>query len=248
MDSQRLHQKFLIVDNDPLIAEELCEFFYSNGYPCISCYSAHEALRQFEKHPEISIVLTDLHMPDMDGIQLIQTLNAQAEQGRLFESILFTGNSHKQDIIQALRTGISDYFQKPLDLAELLPCVERLSQELDQRRQADDLSSIKQRLQSLTSTIEELCLDINKIQQQAPKSNQPHIAQLPPGSDFEKLSPRQLQVALLIVKGLTNYQIACELGISENTVKLYVSQILRITNMHNRTLLALALMPNNRAG
>ena len=46
-------------------------------------------------------------------------------------------------------------------------------------------------------------------------------------------------------KGQTNYQIACELGITENTVKLYVSQVLRLTHMHNRTQLALALSPNS---
>ena len=58
------------------------------------------------------------------------------------------------------------------------------------------------------------------------------------------MSPRQLDVARLVGKGLTNYQIACELGITENTVKLYVSQVLRLTHMHNRTQLALALSPS----
>lgn len=62
---------------------------------------------------------------------------------------------------------------------------------------------------------------------------------------FEKLSPRQLEVAKLVSKGKTNYQIACELGITENTVKLYVSQVLRLTHMHNRTQLALALTPRS---
>ena len=60
---------------------------------------------------------------------------------------------------------------------------------------------------------------------------------------FDQLSPRQLDVARLVGKGQTNYQIACELGITENTVKLYVSQVLRLTQMHNRTQLALALSP-----
>lgn len=64
---------------------------------------------------------------------------------------------------------------------------------------------------------------------------------------FDQLSPRQLEVARLIGKGLTNYQIACELGITENTVKLYVSQVLRLTHVHNRTQLALALSPNGAA-
>ena len=62
---------------------------------------------------------------------------------------------------------------------------------------------------------------------------------------FNQLSPRQLDVARLVGKGQTNYQIACELGITENTVKLYVSQVLRLTHMHNRTQLALALTPNH---
>ena len=57
---------------------------------------------------------------------------------------------------------------------------------------------------------------------------------------FDKLSRRQLEVAQLIAKGMTNYQISCELGITENTVKLYVSQILRLTRVHNRTQLALS--------
>ena len=55
------------------------------------------------------------------------------------------------------------------------------------------------------------------------------------------LSPRQVEVAQLIARGMTNYQIACELGISENTVKLYVSQVLKATNMPSRTKLAIAL-------
>ena len=61
---------------------------------------------------------------------------------------------------------------------------------------------------------------------------------------FKQLSPRQLDVAKLVSKGQTNYQIACDLGITENTVKLYVSQVLRLTHMNNRTQLALALSPN----
>ena len=48
---------------------------------------------------------------------------------------------------------------------------------------------------------------------------------------FKQLSPRQLDVAKLVSKGQTNYQIACDLGITENTVKLYVSQVLRLTHM-----------------
>jgi DNA-binding NarL/FixJ family response regulator len=65
---------------------------------------------------------------------------------------------------------------------------------------------------------------------------------------FDKLSPRQVDVANHIAKGMTNYQISCELGISENTVKLYVSQVLRATGKNNRTQLALALGQQQASG
>ena len=77
-------------------------------------------------------------------------------------------------------------------------------------------------------------------------SAMPGRAEIP--AIFNQLSPRQLDVARLVGKGQTNYQIACELGITENTVKLYVSQVLRLTHMHNRTQLALALTPSNSGG
>ena len=74
-----------------------------------------------------------------------------------------------------------------------------------------------------------------------PSADGQHEVEIP--AIFNQLSPRQLDVARLVGKGQTNYQIACELGITENTVKLYVSQVLRLTHMHNRTQLALALSP-----
>ncbi|WP_375738735.1 response regulator transcription factor [Pseudomonas boanensis] len=49
------------------------------------------------------------------------------------------------------------------------------------------------------------------------------------------LSPRQLEVVRRISKGMTNSQTACELGLTENTVKLYVSQVLRLNLTNSRT-------------
>src|SRR5690606_22848409 len=97
------------------------------------------------------------------------------------------------------------------------------------------------------ASIDDLYQDLDKTRRQSDSveavEDEAGAAQL---SDlFAPLSPRQLDVARLVAKGQTNYQIACELGITENTVKLYVSQVLRLTHMHNRTQLALALSPNH---
>jgi DNA-binding NarL/FixJ family response regulator len=246
--------KVLVVDDQPLIVEELCEFLESSGYRCVPCGSSRQALQRFSEDTEIGLVLCDLHMPDMNGIELVQAMQAVAGKKRAFEAIMLTGNSDKQDVIKALRAGISDYYQKPIDLNELLEGVQRQEAALEERRKELQLGNLNQKLQYLSESINDLYQDLDKARR-SPNAGMADDGELS-GEDagpveipaiFNQLSPRQLDVARLVGKGQTNYQIACELGITENTVKLYVSQVLRLTHMHNRTQLALALSPSNSA-
>ncbi|MES2868025.1 MAG: response regulator transcription factor [Pseudomonadota bacterium] len=243
--------KVLVVDDQPLIVEELCEFLESSGYRCVPCESGREAIDAFVADPQIGLVLCDLHMPDMNGIELTQQLQKIAGKQRPFESILLTGCSDKQDVIKALRIGIADYYQKPVDLVELLEGIQRQEVVLRDRQKNDHLSHLNQKLQFLTESIDDLYQDMAAVLH-PPKAppNPPAervLSEVQIPSIFKQLSPRQLDVARLVGKGQTNYQIACDLGITENTVKLYVSQVLRLTHMNNRTQLALALSPGASA-
>jgi len=238
--------KILVVDDQPIIVEELCEFLEEQGYVCFAAHSTAEALERFQADDGIGLILSDLHMPERDGIELMRALKEQAGRQRMFEAIMLTGRADKQDVIRALREGFADYYQKPMDLNELLTGVRRLEQTLlERRRNFRELGTLNERLQYLADSIDDLYQDLEKARGQgvhrragdAPEGE----SELP--AVFDKLSPRQLEVAKLVSKGKTNYQIACELGITENTVKLYVSQVLRLTHMHNRTQLALALTP-----
>jgi DNA-binding NarL/FixJ family response regulator len=242
--------KVLVVDDQPLIVKELCEFLESNGYRCVPCESSHRAIEHFEQDTDIGLVLCDLHMPGLDGIQMVQELQRLCGRHRAFEAIVLTGQADKQDVIKALRAGIADYYQKPIDLGELLEGVQRQEVALQERHKTLQLGHLNQKLQYLSESLDDLYQDLDRVRR----------TPLPSGADesvvsdterteipaiFNQLSPRQLDVARLVGKGQTNYQIACELGITENTVKLYVSQVLRLTHMHNRTQLALALTPNH---
>lgn len=246
-------QSVLIVDNEPIVAEELAEFLNDQGFDCRTCFSASEAIRLFHQDADIAVVLSDYRMPEMNGIELFQLLRKTAPKERVFESVLFTGHAEKEDVIEAMRAGVSDYFQKPLELDKLVVGVTRLMRRLEQRRKELNVRLINEKLLALSESMSELCQGISSLCDDDPsmaaaaataggsaaavkRSVQGHGV-----SGFDKLSPRQVDVAGYIAKGLTNYQISCELGISENTVKLYVSQILRATGMHNRTQLALAL-------
>ncbi|RON15130.1 response regulator transcription factor [Pseudomonas frederiksbergensis] len=245
--------KVLVVDDEPLIVEELCEFIERNGYRCVPCQSSQQAIERFNEYEDIGLVLCDLQMPDMDGIQLVQTLQQLSGKHRAFEAIMLTGRADKQDVIKALRAGFADYYQKPIDLDELLEGLQRQEVLLQERQKNLQLGHLSQKLQYLCESIDELYQDLDKVRRG------PSSGSLSDSSDgafseaervempavFNQLSPRQLEVARLVGKGQTNYQIACELGITENTVKLYVSQVLRLTHMHNRTQVALALSPGN---
>lgn len=238
--------KVLVVDDQPLIVDEISEFLQGCGYACVSCYSSREALERFREDHTIAIILCDLDMPGMNGIELVEAMKRVAGKTRIFESIMLTGRAEKQDVIKALRAGIADYYQKPVDLNELLEGVQRQEESLEERvKNVQHLGHLNDKLQFLAASIDDLCQDLDKSRQLAQPSSSDGDFEIP--AIFEQLSPRQLDVAKLVSKGQTNYQIACELGITENTVKLYVSQVLRLTHMHNRTQLALALSPNNAA-
>lgn len=240
--------KVLVVDDQPLIVDEICEFLESRGYRCVPCYSSREALERFRDDSAIALVLCDLDMPGLNGIELVEAMKLLAGKKRIFESIMLTGRAEKQDVIKALRAGIADYYQKPVDLNELLEGIQRQEQALEDRvKNVQHLGHLNDKLQFLAASIDDLCQDLDKSRQivQPALADNDGDGEIP--ALFDQLSPRQLDVAKLVSKGQTNYQIACELGITENTVKLYVSQVLRLTHMHNRTQLALALSPNNAA-
>lgn len=245
--------KVLVVDDQQMIVEELCEFLESSGYRCVPCHSSREAVERFSEDVEIGLVLCDLNMPQMDGIQLVQELQRIAGKQRAFEAIMLTGCGDKQDVIKALRVGVADYYQKPINLGELLEGLQRQEAVLAERQKDVHLGHLNQKLQYLSASIDDLYQDLDKarrspLQSAGGDSGTDEVSEadrIEMPAIFNQLSPRQLEVARLVGKGQTNYQIACELGITENTVKLYVSQVLRLTHMHNRTQLALALSPSS---
>lgn len=240
--------KVLVVDDQPMIVEELSEFLQSSGYECVPCVSSKDALEQFRIDPTIGIILCDLDMPELNGVELVEAMKQAAGKRRVFEAIMLTGRADKQDVIKALRAGVADYYQKPVNLEEVLEGVQRQEAVLlERQRSYHQLGDLNEKLQFLAASIDDLYQDLDR-------ARRPYLTSRVDGDDsdsgidlsslFAPLSPRQQDVARLVAKGQTNYQIGCELGITENTVKLYVSQVLRLTHMHNRTQLALALSPN----
>ena len=160
--------KVLVVDDQPLIVEQLCEFLLSQGHPCVAAHSTDEAIERFSADEAIGLVLCDLHMPNRDGIELMHALKDIAGRQRMFEAIMLTGRADKQDVIRALREGFADYYQKPMDFDELLEGVRRQEQVLLERRSnLQDLGNLNQRLQDLAGSIDELYQDLERLEARA---------------------------------------------------------------------------------
>ncbi|MDY7219528.1 response regulator transcription factor [Denitrificimonas sp. JX-1] len=233
----------LIVDDEPDITDELSEFFLLHGFDCFSTNNSQEAIALFHQHPSIGIILTDLHMPVLNGIELIAQLKKEQPLDRSFEAILFTARSEKDDIIRALRTGFTDFYPKPLDFNNVLTAVKQLHKKQLQFLTSNSSKKIDTNISQLTDhlqTLQSLLETYSQVEGNK-DTQQPQKAPIAAGSPLDKLTRRQKEVALLAADGLTNLQIASTLNIQENTVKLYISQILKATGVANRTQLALLI-------
>ena len=109
-------ETILIAEDDTLVRKTTAHYLTAMGYRVLEASNGKEALQMFrEKHP--NILLTDLRMPELDGMELVQTVVAE-DPG--LPVIIFSGLGTMVDVIEALRIGAWDYITKPIaDLAIL---------------------------------------------------------------------------------------------------------------------------------
>ena len=106
----------LIVDDNPAMTQTLVDILGATGYCVHSAYSGREALKVIAEHP-IDMVLTDVRMPDMDGVELYRRLRKTHRDVIVFLMTAYAAD----DIIQdGLREGIQTVLTKPLDIDFML--------------------------------------------------------------------------------------------------------------------------------
>ncbi len=108
--------KILVCDDDRDIVSALRIYLESDGYTVICTYNGKEALNAVRTDPEISLVLLDIMMPEMDGIRTMTALR----EDRNLPVILLTAKSEDTDKILGLNLGADDYVTKPFHPVELL--------------------------------------------------------------------------------------------------------------------------------
>ena len=111
----------LIADDEVELMSALCEILSAQGYETVGCPTGAEALAVLRDR-EFDLLLTDLMMPEMDGIELIQA--GLAIDPNLI-GIVMTGQGTVQTAVAAMKTGAFDYILKPFTLATILPLLSR---------------------------------------------------------------------------------------------------------------------------
>jgi DNA-binding NtrC family response regulator len=110
----------LIVDDEPDIVSDLTELFESEGWEVFSASNGKEALRTMQSQSP-NVVLSDIQMPDMDGLQLLEEIY---KSGADTPVILLTGFRDEKKMQRAWESCVFDFTDKPFNSKHLLTVVE----------------------------------------------------------------------------------------------------------------------------
>jgi DNA-binding NtrC family response regulator len=129
--------KVLILDDEAVIRLELGDFLRESGFQVLEAAAPSEAWKILSE-TAVDVVLLDVKLPEMDGIEVLRRL--KAEQPEL-EVIMMTGHGDMETVVSALRLGASDFFKKPIAGPEVLAAIERTRRYLLLQKQVRTLEA-----------------------------------------------------------------------------------------------------------
>jgi DNA-binding NarL/FixJ family response regulator len=213
--------RVLLVDDDALVRSGLRMMLagtesievvgeVDDGLGVLAAVDAH--------HPDV--VLMDIRMPQLDGIEATRLLQAQPDPAAV---VVLTTFDADELVLRALRAGASGFLLKDTPPAEIVRAVELV-------HAGDGMLS-----PTITRRLIELVTD--------PDAGARHDDAR---ARLESLSDREREVALAVSRGLSNAEIAAELYMSVATVKAHVSRLLTKLRVDNRVQIALLVQEAER--
>jgi DNA-binding NarL/FixJ family response regulator len=205
-----------ISDDHPVVRRGLRSFLEAQGFDVVGeAGDGDEAVRLVHAtRPDV--LLTDLVMPGVDGIEAIRRLRAE---GPPLGILVLTSFSGTEQVIPAIQAGADGYLLKDADPAAL-----------------DRAIRAVHRGESM------LAPEVAAVVMARVAAEAPGAPPAPTGADhpdLERLTAREREVLAGLGRGLTNRQLAAELFVSDKTVKTHVSNVLAKLRLSDRTQAAL---------
>ena len=137
--------KILVIEDEDLVRqsyEDMLSFF---GYEVESVPNGREGMSRITKN-DYDIVITDLNMPEMNGIEVLKYIKKKKPY---IEVIVITGYATLENAIEAMKVGAYDYFAKPVDIEHVRIVLSKCVQQIQSRKENEELRSLTQRLKEL---------------------------------------------------------------------------------------------------
>ncbi|MCX6142269.1 MAG: SpoIIE family protein phosphatase [Ignavibacteriales bacterium] len=112
-----MSHKILVVDDEPdlelLIKQKFRKEIKDESFRFVFAHNGVQALERLEEHDDVSVVLSDINMPEMDGLTLLQKLNEL--NNPLLKSVIVSAYGDMENIRTAMNRGAFDFLTKPID-------------------------------------------------------------------------------------------------------------------------------------
>ncbi len=146
----------LIIDDDEVVRESLAAYLEDSNFKVLQALNGLQGLQIFESE-QPDLVICDLRMPQIDGLELIRRIRQTASETPI---IVLSGAGVMSDAVEALRLGAADYLIKPLeDLAVLEHSVRRALDRaylrVENQRYRDKLEAANRELQASLNLLQE---------------------------------------------------------------------------------------------
>jgi DNA-binding NarL/FixJ family response regulator len=205
----------VIVDDHPMIREGLRKLLGDEPDIVIlaEAGTGQQAL-DIAREMQPDVVLLDINLPDLNGIQVTSKLKGERTHMAV---VLLTAYDDEEQILHAMRAGASAYCPKDIEPDRLMNVI---------RQVAKGNFVIAGKVYNERGVQEWMN---NKLESLAG----PYVVDS--GEHFVPLSPREMEILKCVTRGLSNKEIASELGISHQTVKNHMTSILDKLNVEDRT-------------
>ena len=134
-----MKEKILVLEDEIGIRSFVSINLKREGYEIIEAGSGQEAIEQLSNHPDISIALLDVMLPDMSGIEICKFIRQQFDQ---IGVIMLTAKGQEEDKLEGFISGADDYMVKPFSIKELLVRVAALLRRVKKEESSMKLNKI----------------------------------------------------------------------------------------------------------
>ncbi|MDH5232634.1 MAG: response regulator transcription factor [Gammaproteobacteria bacterium] len=196
--------RVLLIDDHSLFRVGLEGLLERRGIEIVASVASGSEGIDLVHNLQPDIVLLDVRMPDMNGLEILETLR---KQGCKIPVIMVTTSRDDKDIAKALRCGATGYLLKDMEPDELVQALHAI-------------------MRGETVVAPELATTLARVVQgKNPQDTEDKL---------ESLTPREREILQHIAEGGSNKVIGRALGITDGTVKLHVKSILRKLDVHSR--------------